>query len=141
MIKWIEIFNNFTAPISFFLTIFTFKAAFDTRKKLEEVQEVNLLKQESDYYLGQMEAIRILIDNIDINDRDFFIPENIIIKLYNLMSKFESNFPYLTRHNKLISKPLCKFKKIRNEKKIKYVDFVEIFYDLESIFLNRKDLK
>ncbi|MGT2961113.1 hypothetical protein [Streptococcus caballi] len=141
MIKWIEIFNTLTAPIGFFLTIFTLQAAFATRKKLEEVQEVSLLQQESDYYRGKMEAIRMLIENIDTKDRQTPIPENIFIELHKLMSQFKSNFPSLSQNNKLISEPLNKFNELRDEREIKYVDFVEVFYDLESIFLNRKDLK
>lgn len=57
------------------------------------------------------------------------------------MSKFESNFPYLTKHNKLIAEPLNKYKEIKNEREVKYADFVDIFNDLESMFSNRKDLK
>jgi hypothetical protein len=139
MIKLLEIFNTLTAPIGLLLTIYTFRVAFITRGKLEEAQEVSLFHQENDYYLGQMEAIKALIDNID--DRQSAIPEKIFVQLYKLMSKFESNFPYLTKHNKLIAEPLNKYKEIKNEREVKYADFVDIFNDLESMFSNRKDLK
>ncbi len=139
LIKFLELFNTFTAPFGFLLTIFTFLTARKTRKKLEEAQEISLFDQEKDYYIGQMEAIKIVIDSIE--DRESMIPENVFIQLIKIMSKFEHNFPFLAKNNKPIVESINKFNKIKYEKEIKYLDFIDVFYEIENMFSNRKGLK
>ena len=119
----LKTFNDITAPIGFIITICTFILARATKDKLDESKEIGLFSEEANQYLGKLDAIKILLSQID--NRFATVPEDIVKNVSDIVSEIEHNYPTLSKKNKVFSKP-----KSRWLKPSKQIDKHEVFFKM-----------
>lgn len=132
LMDFLNFFNNITAPLGFILTIFTFFFARSTKNKLKESKEFTSFEIHKSQYTGKLQGIKLILDKID--DRRDVIPENIVTQTFSLVVEFESKYPYLCSKNKKISSSIKGIKSLKNNTEIEFIDFIEPFNRLYSIF-------
>ena len=132
LMDFLNFFNNITAPLGFILTIFTFFFARSTKNKLKESKEFTSFEIHKGQYTGKLQGIKLILDKID--DRRDVIPENIVTQTFSLVVEFESKYPYLCSKNKKISSSIKGIKSLKNNTEIEFIDFIEPFNRLYSIF-------
>lgn len=135
----LKTFNDITVPIGFIITICTFILARATKDKLDESKEIGLFSEEADQYLGKLDAIKILLSQID--NRFATVPEDIVKNVSDIVSEIEHNYPTLSKKNKVFSKPIKQLKKLHRYQFVEYINFIDPFNALHSILSNRRDLK
>ncbi|HEQ1459160.1 TPA: hypothetical protein VD722_000386 [Streptococcus pyogenes] len=138
-IQCLELFNALTGPIVFGITIWTFVLARATKNKLEETTEIALFYQDSDLYLGRLDAIKSMVDELE--NRQDLVPEKAVTQLMRLISEFENNYPALSSRKKVISSPVQRLKKLRTKQIITLLDFIDPFNAFYAVFSSRKELK
>ena len=132
LMDFLNFFNNITAPLGFILTIFTFFFARSTKNKLKESKEFTSFEIHKGQYTGKLQGIKSILDKID--DRREVIPEDIVTQTISLVVEFESKYPYLCSKNKKISSSIKGIKSLKNNTEIEFIDFIEPFNRLYSIF-------
>lgn len=132
LMDFLNIFNNITAPLGFILTIFTFFFARSTKNKLKESKEFTSFEIHKSQYIGKLQGIKLILDKID--DRRYVIPEDIVTQTISLVVEFESKYPYLCSKNKKISPSIKGIKSLKNNAEIEFINFIEPFNRLYSIF-------
>ncbi|ATY88419.1 hypothetical protein [Lactococcus lactis] len=132
LMDFLNIFNNITAPLGFILTIFTFFFARSTKNKLKESKEFTSFEIHKGQYTGKLQGIKSILDKID--DRREVIPEDIVTQTISLVVEFESKYPYLCSKNKKISSSIKGIKSLKNNTEIEFINFIEPFNRLYSIF-------
>ena len=131
-IEFLNIFNNITAPLGFILTIFTFFFARSTKNKLKESKEITSFEIHKNQYTGKLQGIKLILDKID--DRKDVIPENVVTQTLSLVVEIESQYPYLCSKNEKISSSIKGIKSLKHNTEIEFVNFIEPFNRLYSIF-------
>lgn len=132
LMDFLNNFNNITAPLGFILTIFTFFFARSTKNKLKESKEFTSFEIHKSQYTGKLQGIKLILDKID--DRREVIPEDIVTQTISLVVEFESKYPYLCSKNKKISSSIKGIKSLKNNTEIEFINFIEPFNRLYSIF-------
>lgn len=139
LIDFLRAVNDVTAPIGFIITILTFFLARSTKNKLDESKEIVVFSEEANQYLGRLNAVKLMLDQID--SRFATVPENIVKNVFDIVSEIEHNYPTLSKKNKVFSKPIKQLKKLNRYQFVEYIDFIDSFHALCSMLSNRKDLK
>lgn len=105
----------------------------------ERMQEIALFYQDSDLYLGRLDAIKSMVDELE--NRQDLVPEKAVTQLMRLISEFENNYPALSSRKKVISSPVQRLKKLRTKQTITLLDFIDPFNAFYAVFSSRKELK
>ena len=132
-------FNTLTAPIGFFLTIFTFYFARATKNKLIEEKELAIFELKQAQYIGRLEAIKTEFDSVE--GRNNTVPERVMYNTLKLISEIKTSYPTRLSKRDDILKTFKDIEVLGKKENVIAFEFLKPFNALCAIFLDGEGIK